>query len=151
MTHDLPQSAEANSLRLAGEASSLLVGESKPFLSLQFLQDSDLFPEVIDHIFLLLADPARQTNHHQLHHVHLDSLAFTQHTCTIRIRSEHRHANTLGISRFRGNRISGHHVRLDPVPFFPNKSLLQPVPSIALAKNTGCSGGPRLADLDGQQ
>jgi len=40
---------------------------------------------------------------------------------------------------------------VDPVPFFPNKSLLQPVPSIALAKNTGCSGGPRLADLDGQQ
>ena len=68
--HDLLQSAEANPLRLARQASSLLVGESQAFLSIQLLQDPDLFPQVIDHVLLLLVDPPGQGHHHQLHHIH---------------------------------------------------------------------------------
>jgi hypothetical protein len=57
-SHDLLQATKANSLRLARQASSLLVGESQAFLAIELLQNPDFLLQVIDHVLLLLVDLA---------------------------------------------------------------------------------------------
>jgi hypothetical protein len=68
-SRDFLQSTAANSFGLPGQPTSLIVGEPHSLPPPLFLQSSDLFQQVVDHVLLLLVHPACQRHQYQSEHV----------------------------------------------------------------------------------
>jgi hypothetical protein len=57
---DFAQDLAAEGLSLHGQSPALLVGEPKPFVSVQFAKDPILLLEVLDHGVFVVVDPASE-------------------------------------------------------------------------------------------
>ena len=62
----IPEGLSTEGLGLCGEASTLGVGEPEPARAELFPQDAILLLEIVDHITLLLIDPARDRHDEEL-------------------------------------------------------------------------------------
>ena len=56
-------------LRLGGQANALIVRESEPSRADLLVEHAILGPEIVDHVALVLVDPARQRNNEELERI----------------------------------------------------------------------------------